>query len=299
MNKKETETPPPETAHESDDDGNNYYAKSLSFLKVAFPSFLAGGAATLAALFLPLLADYYDAFQTMGPGSGDVYGPVAGKSDGSNRGNDPKSSMANNVNQPVILFETILNDLNDAYVDDVDVQKLFETGVKAMTSSLDPYTEFESRLEARELEESVSGKYGGVGLVIRGGTNLGDPDLLDDDDDDDVVAGGSVEKIDAAPALKSGEGATPSTDGTSPPVATKDAPKERNKLDKKATGDDREEDLELVERRRARRKSMEDGIRVVSAFEGERGTAIIFETVALQEWGLLGMCEGCPTVSCC
>ena len=132
----------------------------------------------------------------------------------------------NNINQPVILFETILNDLNEAYVDDVDIQKLFETGVKAMTSSLDPYTEFESRQEAQDLEESVSGQYGGVGLVIRGSTLTADAEEI------------ALEPI------------TEDTESKSPPMI-------RN-VD--------EEDRVAIQRRK--QKTIEDGIRVVSAFEG-------------------------------
>lgn len=131
----------------------------------------------------------------------------------------------NNINQPVILFETILNDLNEAYVDDVDIQKLFETGVKAMTSSLDPYTEFESRQEARDLEESVSGMYGGVGLVIRGSTLTAEAqDMILEPVQDDA-----------------------NRDNDKPIVKNDD-------------------DIAAIKRRR--QKTMDDGIRVVSAFEG-------------------------------
>ena len=54
------------------------------------------------------------------------------------------------------------------------------------------------------------------------------------------------------------------------PVAVKDAGS-TNKLDRQPNKvpDDNEEDLEAKERKRAVRKSKEDGIRVVSAFEGE------------------------------
>jgi hypothetical protein len=37
-----------------------------------------------------------------------------------------------------------------------------------MLRTLDPYTEFENVEQALELQESVSGQYGGVGLVISG-----------------------------------------------------------------------------------------------------------------------------------
>ena len=271
-NKNEEEaTKTPEPVEEVDD--RNVIQKYLpTAIKVVFPSFLAGGVVTLGVLFLPLLSDYYDAF------SGSSYNDNGSSSSSktANSNNNNNANM-NNVNQPVILFESILNDLNDAYVDDVDVQKLFETGVRAMTASLDPYTEFESRSEAQELEESVSGKYGGVGLVIRGGMNLADAS-------EDEIDINNVEKIESS--TKPSSPPKPSSkDSKSPPVAVKDAAGsfspvnwlEMNKLEKKqATGGatstddaDNEEKLELAERRRARRKSMEDGIRVVSAFEGE------------------------------
>mmetsp|Transcript_17153 Transcript_17153/g.37234 ORF Transcript_17153/g.37234 Transcript_17153/m.37234 type:complete len:629 (+) Transcript_17153:348-2234(+) len=118
-----------------------------------------------------------------------------------------------------------------------------------MTASLDPYTEFESRVEAQELEESVSGKYGGVGLVIRGGSNL-----VELEAEVDAANVDNVEKIEAAPSspssLKNNE---------NPPVAVKDG--------KKVTDNDGE-DVELTAKKRALRKSMDDGIRVVTAFEG-------------------------------
>eukprot|EP00579_Thalassiosira_antarctica_P002763 CAMPEP_0201876176 /NCGR_PEP_ID=MMETSP0902-20130614/7934_1 /ASSEMBLY_ACC=CAM_ASM_000551 /TAXON_ID=420261 /ORGANISM="Thalassiosira antarctica, Strain CCMP982" /LENGTH=269 /DNA_ID=CAMNT_0048403367 /DNA_START=120 /DNA_END=926 /DNA_ORIENTATION=+ len=160
MNKKDKieETPP--IIDESNNDNNQtfiekYLPPAKSFLKVAFPSFLAGTAVTLGVLFLPMLSEYYDAVNGQGS-QNNFYGSSA-DSNSKTLANSNANSM-NNVNQPVILFETILNDLNDAYVDDVDIQKLFETGVKAMTQSLDPYTEFESRTEAKDLEESVSGR---------------------------------------------------------------------------------------------------------------------------------------------
>ena len=82
----------------------------------------------------------------------------------------PLYSQVETLTEPVTLFETILTDLDRAYVDPVDTQKLFETGVSAMLRSLDPYTEFEGKQEAVELSESIDGKYGGIGLVISGST---------------------------------------------------------------------------------------------------------------------------------
>jgi hypothetical protein len=236
--------------NDNDSDNSNIFTRAWPTLKIALPSFLVGGIATLCVLFLPLVADYYDAFN--GQTGGNFYNTDSTStsktaSSGGGGSGSSKSNM-NNVNQPVILFETILNDLNDAYVDDVDIQKLFETGVKAMTASLDPYTEFESRTEAAELEETVTGRYGGVGLVIRGGTNLADAS-------DDIV----LEQVDNTQSSSSS-----SSDGNN-----KKQPKNASKPPVAVNGaDEDEEDLDIIERKRARRKSMEEGVRVVSAFEG-------------------------------
>lgn len=70
------------------------------------------------------------------------------------------------ITAPVILFQNILSDLEVDYIDKIDPAKLFKTGMKAMLQSLDPYTEFEDLNTAKTMQESVAGKYGGVGLII-------------------------------------------------------------------------------------------------------------------------------------
>ncbi|GJQ13491.1 hypothetical protein GpartN1_g5282.t1 [Galdieria partita] len=70
------------------------------------------------------------------------------------------------LQQKVALFNIILEDIQRAYVEKVDVDKLFETGVNAMLGSLDPYTQFENHIEAQEMNVKAMGRYGGVGLVI-------------------------------------------------------------------------------------------------------------------------------------
>ena len=82
----------------------------------------------------------------------------------------PVYNSVENLAEPVTLFETILGDLERGYVEEVDTQKLFETGISAMLQSLDPYTEFEGKQQAVELSESIGGQYAGVGLVISGAT---------------------------------------------------------------------------------------------------------------------------------
>lgn len=70
------------------------------------------------------------------------------------------------IQEKAELFGEILADLQDLYVDPVDLDKLAETGFQAMLNSLDPYTEFENVEAAKVMRTQTIGNYGGVGLVI-------------------------------------------------------------------------------------------------------------------------------------
>lgn len=76
------------------------------------------------------------------------------------------ASESEQLDEQVALFGDILYNLQHNYVDPINPKRLFETAVGAMLQSLDPYTEYENVGAARNLQESVSGKYGGIGLVI-------------------------------------------------------------------------------------------------------------------------------------
>lgn len=71
------------------------------------------------------------------------------------------------VLERAMLFGTILDNVKAAYVDDnIDITQLFETGVNAMLSMLDPYSTYENAKEAEDLNVRTTGRYGGVGLTI-------------------------------------------------------------------------------------------------------------------------------------
>ena len=70
------------------------------------------------------------------------------------------------IQEKAELFGEILADLQDLYVEPVDLDKLAETGFQAMLTSLDPYTEFENVEAAKIMRTQTIGNYGGVGLVI-------------------------------------------------------------------------------------------------------------------------------------
>lgn len=64
------------------------------------------------------------------------------------------------------LFGEILSDIQNGYVEPVDLDQLSETAFQAMLSSLDPYTEFENPKAATQLAATTFGNYGGLGLEI-------------------------------------------------------------------------------------------------------------------------------------
>lgn len=221
----------------------------LPGLKIAFLSFFTGAVVMLAAILVPV----YSSVETL--------------------------------SEPVTLFETILADLDAGYVDEVDTNKLFETGVSAMLRSLDPYTEFEAREEAQQLTEGIMGRYGGVGLVIAGVTpkdvaemkKMTSPPvvqqqetpqgskLLPQDAIQDSLDDGSTNDD-----MSSNNGATPTTSrkaGKNPGMKFVEMKSNDDDLDE----DDEEERLVMQRRQdqlNAISKAQSKGIRVVSAFEG-------------------------------
>lgn len=169
----------------------------------------------------------------------------------------PVFNSVDKMSEPVTLFETILADLDRSYVDNVDTKKLFETGVTAMLKSLDPYTEFEGRQEAQDMNESITGKYGGIGLVISG-SNIPKPvAMVVDNADTSGAKGGS--KLLPKEALK--DNAQLLDDDT---IALDDDDEDLlgNQFKKGSTSQKQKEELKAYE------KAVEKGVRVVTAFEG-------------------------------
>lgn len=70
------------------------------------------------------------------------------------------------IKDKVQVFAEILNDINSAYVDPIDLTKITETGFNAMLQSLDPYTEYENIKATESMRTTTQGNYGGVGLAI-------------------------------------------------------------------------------------------------------------------------------------
>jgi carboxyl-terminal processing protease len=53
------------------------------------------------------------------------------------------------------------------YVDTLDASEVVGTGIKAMLRSLDPYTEYYASDEVKNLKQMLTGKYAGIGAIVR------------------------------------------------------------------------------------------------------------------------------------
>ncbi len=65
------------------------------------------------------------------------------------------------------IFNTIYRELDMFYVDTLEAEKLIRVGIDAMLNELDPYTEYYSEEEMDKLKMMTTGKYGGIGSIIR------------------------------------------------------------------------------------------------------------------------------------
>ena len=67
------------------------------------------------------------------------------------------------------IFLSLYRELNTFYVDEVNPDKLVKTGIDNMLKSLDPYTVYYPESESDEVAFMTTGKYGGIGSLIRSG----------------------------------------------------------------------------------------------------------------------------------
>ena len=65
------------------------------------------------------------------------------------------------------VFHEIVSELDRFYVDTINPTKTIEKGIQAMLSSIDPYTEYFPENDMNDLKMITTGKYAGIGAVIR------------------------------------------------------------------------------------------------------------------------------------
>jgi len=66
------------------------------------------------------------------------------------------------------IFFTLFRELNTFYVDEIDPDKVLKAGMDNMLKTLDPYTVYYPESEADEFTFMTTGKYGGIGSLVRG-----------------------------------------------------------------------------------------------------------------------------------
>lgn len=67
------------------------------------------------------------------------------------------------------IYYSLVRELNAFYVDGIDPDKLVKTSIDKMLNTLDPYTVFYSEADIDDFRFMTTGKYGGIGSMIRGG----------------------------------------------------------------------------------------------------------------------------------
>ncbi|MCU0409040.1 MAG: S41 family peptidase [Bacteroidales bacterium] len=65
------------------------------------------------------------------------------------------------------IFFSMFRELNTFYVDEIDPDKLIRSGIDNILEDLDPYTVYYPESEADEFSFMTTGKYGGIGSMVR------------------------------------------------------------------------------------------------------------------------------------
>ncbi|MFQ8805571.1 MAG: S41 family peptidase [Alistipes indistinctus] len=76
---------------------------------------------------------------------------------------NPDFALGRNIQIPFNMFR----ELNLLYVDQIDPDEMLLDAADGMTSKLDPYTELIPEKEMADFEIATTGKYGGMGAMIR------------------------------------------------------------------------------------------------------------------------------------
>jgi carboxyl-terminal processing protease len=71
------------------------------------------------------------------------------------------------ISKNLEIFASLYKELNSYYVDDIDPNEFMKEGIDAMLLSLDPYTTYYSEAEIENYRFETTGKYGGIGSLIK------------------------------------------------------------------------------------------------------------------------------------
>ncbi|MGH2571107.1 MAG: S41 family peptidase [bacterium] len=76
------------------------------------------------------------------------------------------SASKNNVYENLRTYNTILANVYDKYVEEVDSKDLIYASIEGLMASLDPHSAYLEQSEYSDLMEETQGRYGGVGISI-------------------------------------------------------------------------------------------------------------------------------------
>lgn len=71
------------------------------------------------------------------------------------------------VSKNLDVFNSIFKELDLFYVDTINPQEVIKVGIDAMLAKIDPYTSYYPEEELDELKQMTTGKYAGIGSIIR------------------------------------------------------------------------------------------------------------------------------------
>ena len=71
------------------------------------------------------------------------------------------------VGKHLDIFNNVYKNLELLYVDTLNPKETIGTAINAMLRSLDPYTEYYAQEDTKDLKMMLTGKYAGIGALIR------------------------------------------------------------------------------------------------------------------------------------
>lgn len=70
------------------------------------------------------------------------------------------------------LLKYIVKKLKISYLEEIDEDKIYESAIKGMLTSLDPHSKYLNKKEYKEMQENIKGEFGGLGIIVTKNTDL-------------------------------------------------------------------------------------------------------------------------------
>ncbi|MDC0158411.1 peptidase S41, partial [Rhodospirillaceae bacterium] len=80
--------------------------------------------------------------------------------------NFPSSAYPNETYRQLNLFGDVFERVRAEYVDEVTDQKLIESAINGMLTSLDPHSSFLNAKSFKDMRVQTKGEFGGIGIEV-------------------------------------------------------------------------------------------------------------------------------------